>query len=168
MISIIVAVAQNNAIGRENELLWHISEDLKYFKSVTISSPVIMGRKTYESIGRPLPGRRNIVLSRKGFDLPVVKNPETTSIEIVNSLEEVLEITKGDKEYFIMGGGMLYNEFFSLADRLYITKIYANAEGADTFFPEVDDTIWEIEEQSEMHYDNENGIEFCFLRYRRR
>ena len=122
MLSLIVAVAQNNAIGRNNELLWHISEDLKYFKSTTTGHPVIMGRKTYESIGRPLPGRRNIVLTRGEMEIPPVKNPQTTSMEVVHSLEQVYEIASGDGEFFVMGGGMLYNETFGKADYLYLTK----------------------------------------------
>ena len=104
MLSIIVAVAENGAIGRNNELLWHISEDLKYFKSTTTGHPVIMGRKTYDSIGRPLPGRRNIVLTRGDVEIPPIKNPQTTSMEIVHSLEEVYEIAKGNDEVVCTAG----------------------------------------------------------------
>ncbi len=168
MLSLIVAVAQNNAIGRNNELLWHISDDLKYFKATTTGHPVIMGRKTYESIGRPLPGRRNIVLTRGGMEIPPIKNPQTTSMEIVHSLEEVLGIAKGEGEFFVMGGGMLYNATFGMADRLYVTKIYAEAENADTFFPHVKEQEWEIEKEGEMLHDPENGIDFKFMVYKRR
>ena len=100
MLSIIVAVAQNGAIGRNNELLWHISEDLKYFKSTTTGHPVIMGRNTYESIGRPLPGRRNIVLTRGELQVPAIKNPQTTSLEIIRSLDDVYTLAAGDEEFF--------------------------------------------------------------------
>jgi len=168
MLSLIVAVAQNNAIGRNNELLWHISEDLKYFKSTTTGHPVIMGRKTYESIGRPLPGRRNIVLTRGTLEIPPVKNPQTTSMEVVNSLDEVYAIAQGEEEFFVMGGGMLYNETFGKADFLYLTRIYAEAENADTFFPEVDEMEWDVVRESQLLHDEENDIDFKFIVYKRR
>lgn len=167
MLSIIVAVAQNGAIGRNNGLLWHISEDLKYFKGTTMGHPVIMGRKTYESVGRPLPGRRNIVLTRGGLEIPQIKNPQTTSMEVVDSLEKVLQIAEGDQEFFIMGGGMLYNATFRMADKLYITRIFASAEDADTFFPEISPLEWEIEKEQEVMHDEENDIDFQFLVYKR-
>ncbi|MBQ7773798.1 MAG: dihydrofolate reductase [Bacteroidales bacterium] len=168
MLSIIVAVAQNGAIGRNNGLLWHISEDLKYFKGTTMGHPVIMGRKTYESVGRPLPGRRNIVLTRGGLEIPQIKNPRTTSMEVVDSLEKVLEIAAGDQEFFIMGGGMLYNATFGVADKLYITRIFAAAEDADTFFPEISPLDWEMEKEHEVMHDEENDIDFQFLVYKRK
>ena len=168
MLSLIVAVAQNNAIGRNNELLWHISEDLKYFKSTTTGHPVIMGRKTYESIGRPLPGRRNIVLTRGEMEIPPVKNPQTTSMEVVHSLEQVYKIASGEGEFFVMGGGMLYNETFGKADYLYLTKIYAVAEDADTFFPEVRESEWDVVRESELMHDEENDIDFKFIVYKRK
>lgn len=168
MLSIIVAVAENGAIGRNNELLWHISEDLKYFKSTTTGHPVIMGRKTYDSIGRPLPGRRNIVLTRGDVEIPPIKNPQTTSMEIVHSLEEVYEIAKGNDEFFVMGGGMLYNATFPKADMLYLTKIYAVAENSDTFFPQISEDEWEIVKEGEMLHDEENNINYQFLVYKRK
>lgn len=169
MLSLIVATAQNNAIGRNNELLWHISEDLKYFKSTTTGHPVIMGRKTYESIGRPLPGRRNIVVTRGTIAMPQVKNPQTTSFEVSNNLDEVISLAKNsENEFFVMGGGELYKQTFSCADRLYITKIYAEAEGADTFFPVVDEAQWKVVKESERLVDEENGIEFQFVVYEKR
>ena len=168
MLSIIVAVAENGAIGRNNELLWHISEDLKYFKSTTTGHPVIMGRKTYESIGRPLPGRRNIVLTRGDMEIPPIKNPQTTSMEIVHTLEDVFAIAQGDEEFFIMGGGMLYNATFPKADMLYLTKIYEVAENADTFFPDVKGDEWEMVKEGEMMHDEENNIDYQFLVYKRK
>ncbi|MBO5700316.1 MAG: dihydrofolate reductase [Bacteroidales bacterium] len=168
MLSLIVAVAENGAIGRNNGLLWHISEDLKYFKSTTTGHPVIMGRKTYESIGRPLPGRRNVVLTRGDMEIPSIKNPQTTSMEIVHSLDEVYSLVQGDEEFFVMGGGMLYNATFPKADMLYLTKIYAVAEDADTFFPQVKDDEWEIVKEGEMMHDEENDIDYQFLVYKRK
>ena len=169
MLSLIVAVAQNNAIGRNNELLWHISEDLKYFKATTTGHPVIMGRKTYESIGRPLPGRRNIVVTRGEMPVPEIKNPQTTSFEVSNNLEQVVADAKSsENEFFVMCGGQLYKQTFADADRLYITKIYADAEGADTFFPEVKEDEWEVLQQGERLTDAENNIDFQFVVYQRR
>ena len=169
MLSLIVAVAQNNAIGRNNELLWHISEDLKYFKATTTGHPVIMGRKTYESIGRPLPGRRNIVVTRGEMPVQEIKNPQTTSFEVSNNLEQVVADAKSsENEFFVMGGGQLYKQTFADADRLYITKIYADAEGADTFFPEVKEDEWEVLQQGERLTDAENNIDFQFVVYQRR
>ncbi len=167
MLSLIVAVAQNNAIGRNNELLWHISEDLKYFKNTTTGHPVIMGRKTYESIGRPLPGRRNIVLTRGTIETPQIKNPQTTSFEVVNTLEQVYQIASAEGEFFIMGGGMLYNQCFDKADKLYITHIYAQVDDADTFFPQIDPKVWEIERQTDLMHDDENDLDFRFVVYKR-
>ena len=169
MLSLIVATAQNNAIGRNNELLWHISEDLKYFKSTTTGHPVIMGRKTYESIGRPLPGRRNIVITRGTIEAPQIKNPQTTSFEVSNNLNEVISLAKNsENEFFVMGGGELYNQTFSCADRLYLTKIYAEVSDADTFFPVVDEAEWKVVKESERLTDEENGIEFQFIVYEKR
>lgn len=168
MLSLIVAVAQNNAIGRNNELLWHISEDLKYFKSVTTGHPVIMGRKTYESIGRPLPGRRNVVLTRGEIESPEIKNPQTTSFEVVHTLDQVYEIAKGEGEFFIMGGGMLYNQSFDKADKLYITHIYAEAENADTFFPEIDPAIWQCVSEELHEADEKNPYPYTFAVYTKR
>lgn len=167
MLSMIVAVAENNAIGRKNELLWHISEDLKYFKATTTGHPVIMGRKTYESIGRPLPGRRNIVVTRRGGVEGEIKNPQTTSLEVVDSLDQAVQMAKGEGEFFVMGGGEVYNQLFDRADRLYITKIYARAEDADTFFPAVTETQWRVLRCGEKLQDPENGIDFQFVVYER-
>lgn len=169
MLSLIVAVAKNNAIGRNNKLLWHISEDLKYFKATTTGHPVIMGRKTYESIGRPLPGRRNIIVTRGTVPAPEIKNPQITSFEVTNDLEGVVALAKSsENEFFVMGGGQLYKQTFNDADRLYITEIHAEAEGADTFFPEISGEQWVAINESEILTDAENGIDFRFVVYKRR
>ncbi len=133
MINIIVAVAENNVIGCHNKLIWHISEDLKRFKSLTIGHPIIMGRKTYESIGRPLPGRLNVVITRSS-DLVI------EGVSVVGSLAEAIELTK-DSEPFIIGGGEIYAQSLPLADRLYITRVHQSPEG-DTYFPELDPSEW--------------------------
>ncbi len=165
----IVAVAKNNAIGRGNDLLWHISQDLKYFKAVTTGHPVVMGRKTYESVGRPLPGRRNIILSRGGnIKYPDIKNPQTTSFEICNDIDSFISMAKkSDEEFFITGGGELYKQLFSHADKLYITHIEAVAKDADTFFPVIDSSEWRLDSITEPLHDDENNIDFKFAVYKR-
>lgn len=160
---IIVAIADNNAIGRDNALLWHISEDLKFFKRTTSGSPVIMGRKTFESIGRPLPKRLNIVISR-GFDAP-------EGIVVVRSLEEAYAVAgKGleNLRCFIIGGGQIYAQAMSDADRLIVTHVHTVIEDADTFFPEIDSSVWEVAERSDMLHDEETGYDFEFVEYTRK
>lgn len=171
MISIIVAVAANNAIGRGNRLLWHLSQDLKYFKEVTTGHPVVMGRKTYESIGRPLPGRRNIVLTRSGkLGNVQIKNPATTTLEAISGIEEFLKLAQEapQEEFFIVGGGELYRTMLPYADKLYITHIEATVEDADTFFPQIEPEIWSLERCSQRYSDQENNLEFRFALYTRK
>lgn len=168
MLSIIVATDLNNAIGYNNNLLWHISEDLKYFKSVTQGHPVIMGRKTYESIGRPLPKRENIVLTRGDIPTPAIKEGSGTSFRVEHSVDEVIRIAKDSKdEYFVMGGGEIYNQAFPHADRLYITRIKAEAAQADTYFPAILPDKWEITSRSGDLHDAESDLFFEFLVYKR-
>ena len=127
---IIVAIADNNAIGKDNALLWHISEDLKFFKRTTTGCPVIMGRKTFESIGRPLPKRTNIVVSR-GFDAP-------EGIIVVGSLSEAYTVADGSYERcFVIGGGQIYAQALADADRLIVTHVHTVIEDADTYFPQI-------------------------------
>ena len=171
MISIIVAVAANNAIGRGNRLLWHLPQDLKYFKEVTTGHPVVMGRKTYESIGRPLPGRRNIVLPRSGkLESVQIKNPATTTLEAISGIEEFLKLAQEapQEEFFIVGGGELYRTMLPYADKLYITHIEATVEDADTFFPQIEPEIWSLERCSQRYSDQENNLEFRFALYTRK
>ncbi len=157
---IIVAIADNNAIGRDNALLWHISEDLKFFKRTTTGCPVIMGRKTFESIGRPLPKRTNIVVSR-GFDAP-------EGIIVVGSLPEAYTVADGSYERcFVIGGGQIYAQALADADRLVVTHVHTVIEDADTFFPHIDPSVWEVEERSEMFRDEEFGFNFEFVTYKR-
>ncbi len=155
---IIVAIADNNAIGKDNSLLWHISEDLKFFKRTTVGCPVIMGRKTFESIGRPLPKRINIVVSR-GFEAP-------EGVIAVPSLEEAYKAA-GDDRCFIIGGGQIYAQAIADADRLIVTHVHTVIDDADTFFPEIDPLVWKVEERSEMFRDDESGFEFEFVIYKR-
>lgn len=157
---IIVAIADNNAIGKDNALLWHISEDLKFFKRTTTGCPVIMGRKTFESIGRPLPKRTNIVVSR-GFDAP-------EGIIVVGSLSEAYTVADGSYERcFVIGGGQIYAQALADADRLIVTHVHTVIEDADTYFPQIDPSVWEVEDRSEMFHDEESGFDFEFVTYKR-
>lgn len=159
---IIVAIADNNAIGRNNELLWHISEDLRFFKRTTLGSPVIMGRKTFESIGRALPGRVNIVVSR-GFSTG-------EEVEVVNSLEDAFAVAEDTnlEKCFVIGGGQIYAQAIDFADRLVVTHVHTVIEDADTFFPAINPEIWNVVQRSEMLTDEETGYQFEFVEYEKR
>ncbi|MBO5979487.1 MAG: dihydrofolate reductase [Bacteroidales bacterium] len=160
---IIVAIADNNAIGKDNALLWHISEDLKFFRSTTVGCPVIMGRKTYESIGRPLPKRLNIIVSRKGYDAP-------EGVLVVDSIEKGYEVAKeqGAEKCFVIGGGQIYAQAMQIADEMIITHVHTVIEDADTYFPVIDPSIWQVAERSETHTDPETGYNFEFVTYTRK
>lgn len=159
---IIAALSDNNAIGRNNELLWHVSEDLRFFRRTTTGSPVIMGRKTFESIGRPLPMRVNIVVSRSfttGEEVAVVP-----SLESAFRLAEETNLER----CFVIGGGQVYAQSLLFADRLIITHVHAVIEDADTFFPPIDPEIWKVAKRSEMLHDEESGYDFEFVEYEKR
>lgn len=160
--SIIVAISDNNAIGRDNQLLWHISEDLKFFKRTTLGSPVIMGRKTFESIGRPLPKRVNIVVSR-GFNTG-------EEVAVAASLEEAFKVAEDTnlEKCFVIGGGQIYSQALPLVDSLIVTHVHTVIEDADTFFPEIDPVIWQVSERSELLTDEESGYTFEFVKYVKR
>ncbi|MCD6112487.1 MAG: dihydrofolate reductase [Bacteroidales bacterium] len=137
MISIIVAIAENNAIGKDNKLLCHIPGDLKRFKKLTTGKTVIMGLKTFKSLPNgPLPNRRNIVITDK-------KNQKIDGCDMAYSIEEAVEMCNTDEENFVIGGGSIYRQFLPLADKLYITKVHHNFD-ADTFFPEIDYSKWKL------------------------
>src|SRR5665647_506999 len=148
MISIIVAVSEDGGIGKDNELLWHISEDLKRFKRLTTGHTLIMGKKTWDSLPRkPLPGRKNIVLTDvfgESFDSSLT----------AYSIEDALSKCEKDEEIFVIGGGSVYKQFMALADRLYITHVHKKAE-ADIYFPEIDPKVWKVIEKEEFN-DAEN------------
>ena len=157
--NIIVAISDNNAIGKNNDLLWHISEDLRFFRRTTLGWPVIMGRKTFESIGRALPGRVNVVISR-GF---------TTGedVEVVGSLEEAFATAESTnlEKCFVMGGGQIYAQALEMADRLVVTHVHTVIEDADTFFPPIDPQVWVVAQRSELFTDEETGYTFEFVEY---
>ena len=158
---IIVAVADNMGIGVKGALPWHIADDLKYFKAVTRGYPVIMGRTTYFSIGRPLPGRKNIVLNLGGDPIP--------EVTCVYSFEEAYaEAAKaGTDKCFIIGGASVYRAALPDMDRLYITHVHTEVKDADTFFPAIDPAVWTRISTSETHTDPETGFEFDIAVYER-
>ena len=136
MVSIIVAIAQNGTIGDKNSLLWHIKEDMRFFRTTTSGHPVIMGRKTFESLGsKPLPKRTNIVITRA--------DREFEGALTAHSLEEAIRMAGEDEEIFVMGGAQIYREALSVVDRMYITVVECDYEG-DTSFPEIDFSQWEL------------------------
>ncbi len=155
-ISMIAAVGKNLELGKNNDLIWHFKEDMKFFKETTMGHPVIMGRKTFESLPKALPGRRNIVIS---------SNPDykTDGAETVTSINEALEIAKKE-DVFIIGGGRIYKEFLPYADNLYLTEINAVCNDADTYFPRFNksDYIKEI-----VNYYEVNGTEFYHVIYKK-
>jgi dihydrofolate reductase len=158
-ISIIVAIAQNYAIGKNNQLLWHMPNDLKHFKQITSGRTIIMGRKTYESVGKPLPNRRNIVVTRQDMDIP--------GCEVVKSIEEGLSLCTGEDEVFIGGGAEIYRQAMDITDRIYLTIIHKDFE-ADTFFPEIDYQKWD-EVSREFHDpDEKNPLPYSFITLNRR
>ncbi len=158
MITIIAAIGKNNALGKDNQLLWRLSKDLKHFKSLTENHPVVMGRKTYESIGKPLPNRTNIVVSRK-------ENWFQENILIVSKLKEAIKFAKKiDEDIFIIGGGEIYKQTMELADRLEITLVEEDFE-ADTFFPKIDPEIWEKTNEEFHQKDEKNDHDFYFQTY---
>lgn len=161
MISIIVAVSEDLGIGKDNELLWHISEDLKRFKKLTTGNTVIMGKKTWESLPkRPLPGRKNIVLT---------DNPDESIENAVTaySIKDALNKCGPSEEIFIMGGGSVYSQFMPIADRLYISHIHKKAP-ADIYFPEIDPGIWEITEKELFDAGEGNSIPYTYTIYKRK
>lgn len=160
MISIIVAVSEDWGIGKDNELLWHISEDLRRFKRLTSGNTIIMGKKTWESLPRrPLPNRKNIVLT----DIPgeVIENSITAY-----SIPDALARCEKDEEIFIIGGGSIYRQFLPLADRLFITHVHRKAP-ADIYFPEIDMGTWKVTEKEECITDDELGIPYTYAIYER-
>lgn len=160
MITIIAAIGRNNALGKDNRLLWRLPEDLKHFKSLTENHPVVMGRKTYESIGKPLPNRTNIVVSRR-------ENWFEEDILIVSKLKEALKFAKKiDEDVFIIGGGDIYKQTMELADRLEITFVDEDFE-ADTFFPNIDLKIWQKTNEEFHEKDEKNKYNFYFQTYER-
>jgi dihydrofolate reductase len=157
-ISIIVAIGENNAIGKDNQLLWHMPADLKHFKNITSGKSIIMGRKTFDSVGKPLPKRRNIVVTRQDITIP--------GCEVVKSIEEGLTLCKDEDEVFIGGGAEIYRQAIHLTDVIYLTIIHKNFD-ADTFFPDIDRKIWQETEREDHTPDEKNPHPYSFITLKR-
>ena len=158
MFSIIVAIANKNIIGGDNKLLWHISEDLKRFKSITTGHTIVMGRKTFESFPKPLPNRHHVVLTRdKNYKV------DSDQVTVINDIEIVMKTYENSgSEIFIIGGGEIYNLFLPYCNKLYLTKIKEDFEG-DTYFPEINYNEWTITESSEEYIDSKNNLSYQFI-----
>jgi dihydrofolate reductase len=156
ILSIIVAASANNVIGKDNKLPWHLPEDLKYFKNTTWAMPVVMGRKTYESIGKPLPGRTNIVITRN-------KDLKIEGVEAVQSLNEAIAIAAKEevKEIFIIGGAEIFNSSFPQVSRIYLTRIHSEPEG-DVFFPGFNKENWAQVKNKDCEPDEKNPFAYSF------
>ena len=154
LISLIVAMSQNRIIGKDNQLPWHLPNDLKHFKKITLGKPIIMGRKTYDSIGRPLPDRQNLVISRSKVAIP--------GCDVVHTLEQSLVLTRDHEEVMIIGGAQVFEQVLPLAHRMYLTFIDAEFEG-DVFFPEWNEAEW-VERESFLHSpDERNKYHYRFV-----
>lgn len=156
MISLVVAAAKNNAIGKDNQLLWSLPNDMKFFKSTTWAMPVVMGRKTYASMGKPLQGRLNIVITRQ-------TDWQAEGVAVVHSLTEAIAVAKAAhyKELFVIGGGEIYREAFPLAQRIYLTRVAVELPG-DTFFPELDSAEWHLQWQQSCSPDAKHVYGYQF------
>ncbi|MBN1182691.1 MAG: dihydrofolate reductase [Bacteroidales bacterium] len=160
-ISIIVAIADNNAIGKNNQLLWHISDDMKYFKSLTLGNPVVMGKKTYDSLPvKPLPQRLNIVISDDETDY-------CEGCAMAYSIEEAMKKCNPKKENFIIGGGSIYRQFLPYAQKLYITRIHKSFD-ADTYFPDINMEEWEEIDTRPGPPDEKNDFTYSYHVYKRK
>ncbi|MDT8858663.1 dihydrofolate reductase [Alkalihalobacillus sp. MEB130] len=159
MISFVVAMDQNRVIGKDNQLPWHLPADLAFFKKVTTGHTIVMGRKTYESIGRPLPKRRNVVLTRD-------EQYKAEGCDVVHTVEAVLDIAQQEDECFVIGGTEVFKLFWEHVDRLYVTYIDETFEG-DTFFPEISDDEWEIVFVEKGVVDEKNRYRHEFRTYER-
>ena len=165
-IALIVAASQNNVIGRNNQLPWHLPGDLQYFKTMTLGKPVIMGRKTFESIGKPLPGRDNIVISRQ-------TNYTADGIKVVSSLEQAIalgqsiNLINGIEEVMVIGGAQIYEKSLDLADRVYLTRVHRKVEG-DAYFPALDSQLWHEIAREDIAAKEPNPFDFSYLVLERR
>ena len=162
MLSIIVAISDNNVIGKDNKLLWHLPEDLKRFKRLTTGHTIIMGRKTFESIGRVLPNRKHIILCNDAE-----LNIDDENVEVLEDVKELEKYEKSTEENFIIGGASIYKLLLPKAEKLYITKINQKFDG-DAFFPEIDENEWKIIETEKGIRDEKNPFDYEYVTYVRK
>lgn len=163
IVSLVVAAAENNAIGKNNELLWHLPNDMKFFKNVTWGGVVIMGRKTFEALGKPLSGRVNIAITRQ-------QDWKPDGLIVTTSLEEALAkaAEANFKEGLVIGGGEIYKLAIEKADIIYITRVHASFEDADTFFPEIDEAKFELASNEDFEKDEKHAYAYSFQKWVRK
>ena len=161
MITIIAAIAKNNALGKNNDLIWHLPADLKRFKKVTTGHYILMGRNTFESIGKPLPNRTTIIITRN-------KDYFKDGCLIANSLEEAIEMAKEEEQIFIIGGAQIYKETIAkdLADQLDITLVHKDFD-ADVYFPEISTQVWKEVAREDFNADEKNKLDYSFVSYQK-
>jgi dihydrofolate reductase len=161
-ITIIAAIANNNALGKDNDLIWYLPADLKRFKNVTSGHHILMGRNTFESIGKPLPNRTTVIITRN-------KNYQAEGCIVVDSIEKAIEVAKEDAQIFIIGGAQIYKQAMAsnLADRLDITQVHHSFD-ADVFFPEIDAEIWFEIAKEDFFADEKNKYDYSFISYQKR
>ncbi len=159
MLSIIVAKAKNNIIGKDNKLIWHLPADLKRFKELTTNHTIIMGRKTFESLGRVLPNRKHIILSQnKEYKV------DDENVKIISSVLELQEYIESAEESFVIGGAMIYNLLLPYTNKMYITEINQDFEG-DTFFTKIDENIWKETSRTKGTKDEKNDLDYDYVEY---
>ncbi len=159
MITLIAAIGKNNELGKDNDLIWHLPNDLKRFKKVTAGHHVIMGRKTYESLGRPLPNRTNIIITRNS-------NYKADGCVVVHSLKEAIAAAQEDENPYILGGAEIYNQAIAIADYLDITHVDASLD-ADAFFPEIDENLWVTIAREDHQKDERHQYNYSFVTYKK-
>lgn len=161
MLTIIAAAAENNALGKDNQLLWHLPEDFKRFKTLTSGHFIIMGRKTFESFPKPLPNRTHIIITRQ----PNYQAPD--SCIVAPSLEKAMELCPKNEETFVIGGGEIYQQALGVVDKIDVTRVHTTLD-ADTFFPTIDPTLWEMVFEEFHPKDDKHAFDFTFLTYVKR
>lgn len=160
MIIQIAAAAENNALGKDNKLVWHLPDDFKRFKQITTGHHIILGRKTFESFPKPLPNRTHVIITRN-------KNYKAEGCIIVNSIEDALKIVPKNEDTFIIGGAEIYRQSLHLSDKIELTRVHTTCE-ADAFFPEIDAEEWEITSEEFHPKDEKHNFDFTFLTYVKR
>ena len=161
MITIIAAAAENDALGKDNDLVWHLPNDFKRFKSITTGHHIIMGRKTFESFPKPLPNRTHIIITRqKNYIVP-------EGCIVTDSLKKAISICPDNEEIFIIGGGQIYEQSIEIADKIELTRVHTNLE-ADTFFPKINEDIWKLRNTEPQHKDEKHQFDFTYLTYIRK
>ena len=161
-LTVIVAAGEGNAIGKDNALIWHLSDDLKRFKSLTSGHTLIMGRKTFESFPQPLPNRKHIVITHQDdYNAP-------SDVTVVNSITDAFDAARNAEHVFVIGGGEIYEQVLPFVDTIELTRVHHTFDGADTFFPELDLSIWEQQDYKLHKKDNEHKYDFSFVTYIRK